>query len=40
MRKHEEERVESTVKEGRFQGGKGGKAKRTSLEEVKGSMSE
>ena len=28
---HEKERVDSTVKEGRFQGGKGGQAKRASL---------
>ena len=27
---HEEERVDSTVKEGRFQGGKGGQARRAS----------
>ena len=32
-------RVDSTVNEGRFQGGKGGQAKRASLEEVEGSMS-
>ena len=36
---HEEERVGSTVKEGRFQGGKGGQARRASLGEVEGSMS-
>ena len=33
-REHGEERVDSTVNEGRFQGGKGGQAKRTSLEDV------
>ncbi len=33
------ERVDSTVKEGRFQGGKGGQATRASLEQVEGSMS-
>ena len=38
-RDHEEERVDSTVKEGRFQGGRGGQARRASLEQVKGSMS-
>ena len=38
-REHEEKRVDSTVKEGRFQGGKGGQARRASLEEVEGSMS-
>ena len=38
-RKHGEERVDSTVNEGRFQGGLGGKAKRASLEQVEGSMS-
>ena len=32
--KHEEERVDSTVNEGRFQGGKGGQATRASLGEV------
>ena len=31
--------MDSTVNEGRFQGGKGGKARRVSLEEVEGSMS-
>ena len=31
--------MNSTVKEGRFQGGKGGQAKRSSLEEVEVSMS-
>ena len=39
-REHGEERVDSTVKEGRFQGGKRGQARRASLEEVEGSMSE
>ena len=38
-REHEEERVDSTVKEGRFQGGKGGQARTASLGEVEGSMS-
>ena len=32
------ERVNSTVKEGRFQGGEGGQAKRASLGEVQGNM--
>ena len=31
---HGEERVDTTVKEGRFQRGEGGQAKRTSLEEA------
>ena len=39
-REHEEEWVDSTVKEGRFQEGKGGEARRASLSEVEGSMSE
>ena len=34
-----EERMDSTMKEGRFQGGKGGQARRASLEQVEGSMS-
>ena len=38
-REHGAERVDSTVKEGRFQGGKGGQATRASLEELEGSMS-
>ena len=38
-REHGEERVDSTVKEGRFQGGEGGQARRASLKEVEGSMS-
>ena len=38
-REHGVERVDSTVKEGRFQG-EGGQARRASLEEVEGSMSE
>ena len=38
-REHGVERVDSTVNEGRFQGGKGGQAKRASLEKVEGSMS-
>ena len=36
---HEEERVDSTVKEGKFQGGEGGQTRKASLEEVEGSMS-
>ena len=35
-REHGKERVDSTVKEGRFQGGKGGQAKRASLGQVEG----
>ena len=35
---HEEERVDFTVKEGRFQGGKGGQARRSSLGEVEGGI--
>ena len=38
-REHGVERVDSTVKEGRFQGEKGGQDRRASLEEVEGSMS-
>ena len=38
-REHGEERVDSTVKEGRFQGGQGAQARRASLEQVEGSMS-
>ena len=38
-REHGEERVDSTVNEGRFQGGQGGQARRASLEQVEGSMS-
>ena len=38
-REHGVERVDSTVNEGRFQGGKGGQARRASLEQVEGSMS-
>ena len=38
-REHEEERVDSAVNEGRFQGGQGGQARRPSLEQVEGSMS-
>ena len=38
-REHGEERVDSTVNEGRFQGGKGGQATRASLEQVERSMS-
>ena len=33
------EKVDSTVNEGRFQGGQGGQARRASLEQVEGSMS-
>ena len=36
---HGGERVNSTVKESRFQGGEGGQARRASLEQVEGSMS-
>ena len=39
VREHGVERVESTVKEGRCQGGQEGQAKRASLEQVEGSMS-
>ena len=38
-REHGKKRVDSTVKEGRFQGGEEGQAKRTSLGEIEGSMS-
>ena len=38
-RDHGEERLDFTVKEGKFQGGKGGHAIRASIEEVEGSMS-
>ena len=38
-REHGVVRVDSTVKEGRFQGGQGGHARRASLEQVEGSMS-
>ena len=38
-REHGVERVDSTVKEGRFQGGQGGQARKASLEQVEGSMS-
>ena len=38
-REHGEERVDSTVKEARFQGGKGEQARRSSLGDVEGSMS-
>ena len=38
-REHGEERVDSTVNEGRFQGGQGGQARRAYLEQVEGSMS-
>ena len=38
-REHGVGRVDSTVKEERFQGGQGGQARRASLEQVEGSMS-
>ena len=38
-REHGEERVDFTVKEGRFQGEKSGQARRASLEKKEGSMS-
>ena len=38
-REHGVERADSTVKEGRFQGGKEGQARRASLGEVEGSKS-
>ena len=38
-REHGVERVDSTVNESRFQAGKGGQARRASLEEVEGSVS-
>ena len=38
-RGHGVERVDSTVNEGRFQGGQGGQARRASLEQVEGSIS-
>ena len=38
-REHGVERVDSTVNEGRFQGGQGGQARGASLEEVERSMS-
>ena len=38
-REHGEEKVDSAVKEGRFQGEEGGQARRASLGEVEGSMS-
>ena len=38
-REHGEEKVDSMVKESRFQGGKGGQARRASLEQVEGNMS-
>ena len=38
-REHGVERLDSTVKEGRFQGGQGGQARRASLGEVESSMS-
>ena len=38
-REHGVERVDSTAKKGRFQGGQGGQARRASLEQVEGSMS-
>ena len=36
---HGEEKLDSTLKECRFQGGEGGQVRRASLGEVKGSMS-
>ena len=39
-REHEKERVDSTVKKGRFQGGEEGQARRASVEQVEGSRSE
>ena len=39
-REHGVERVDFTVDEGRFQGEKGGQARRASLEEAEGSLSE
>ena len=39
-RVHEEERMDLTVKGDRFQGGKEGQARRTSVGEVEGGMSE
>ena len=39
-REHGVGRVDSMVNEGRFQGGQGGQARRASLEQVQGSMSE
>ena len=36
---HGEERENSTVKEGRFQGGEGGQARKAFLGDVEGSMS-
>ena len=36
---HEEKRMDSTVKKGRFQGRKEGQARRASLGKVEGSMS-
>ena len=38
-REHAVVRAESTVNEGRFQGGQGRQARRASLEQVEGSMS-
>ena len=38
-REHEEERVDSTVKEGRFQEREGEETRRASLGDVEGSMS-
>ena len=38
-REHKEERVDSTLKEGRFQEGKGGQAKKAYLGEIEASMS-
>ena len=38
-REHGVKRVDSTVNEGRLQGGQGGQATRASLKQVEGSMS-
>ena len=38
-REHGKKRVDSTNKEGRFQGGKEGQGRRASLEQVEGSTS-
>ena len=38
-KEHGEERVSCTMKEGRFQGGEGGKAKKTFLREIGESVS-
>ena len=38
-REHEDEKVDSTVKEGRFQREEGGQARKASIGEAKGGMS-